>query len=129
DMIGCEKLTPFRDHTSEQISSLPSRYSYFQFGAKWTYDKVFAAWSIALLALLFVSWRNPRETGFPALAITLTLTGLLMFAASCFLVDDQPRFRLPLWQMLVLSLFIVMGSTARVLAERKSLLGPGSGRL
>ncbi|HVF70419.1 MAG TPA: hypothetical protein VM940_02315, partial [Chthoniobacterales bacterium] len=47
DMIGCEKLTPFRDHTSEQISSLPSRYSYFQFGAKWTYDKVFAAWSIA----------------------------------------------------------------------------------
>jgi hypothetical protein len=114
EMAGCSKLATFRNRTANQIASIPSQHGYFQLWQGVTYSGALVIWAIVLLGFAALShWRRRHDAGsIIALGVILLTLGLVMFGSSCFLVDDQPRFRLPMWQLWWASLFLLIGKTA-----------------
>ena len=51
-----------------------------------------------------------------AFGIALTVVGLLMVASTCLIGEFIPRYGLPMWQLLLLSLHIFVGGTADLFA-------------
>ena len=120
-MPDCANLVTFRGTDAAQISSMPTRSRYLMLWQGLTFNRALLIWAMALVTLIVIARRVHARSG-PTiiLAVALNLLGLAMFAASCLLVDNQPRFRLPMWQMLFLSFCIVTGATADLCARMRS---------
>ena len=130
EMPGCANLVTFRDTTEEQISSIPFQRAYFRLWQGLTLDKAIVIWLITLLLWVITARGKGMNAGaVTALGIVLTLLGLLMFASTCLLADDQPRFRLPMWELLLLSLYIFIGKTAELFATKSSSDSAASGKV
>jgi hypothetical protein len=56
-----------------------------------------------------------RITGISSLGIALTVVGLLIFASTSLIHDFEPRFALTMWQLLFLSLLLLLGQTVELL--------------
>jgi hypothetical protein len=119
EMPGCATLVTFRNRSLNEIATLPLRHLYFRLWKGLSYYGVFALWLAALVVFFVVSKKRGSDGSISLFAIVLTGTGLFMFGATCLLADDQPRFRLPLWELLVLSLLLVVGKTANLLVARR----------
>jgi hypothetical protein len=118
EMSACAELVTFRHASADQIRQIPSQHLYFQLWRGLSYNKALVIWFIALLAFLVMArWRKINVSEISAFGITLTAIGLLMFASTCFLADSQPRFRLPMWQLLMLSSLVFFGGTADLLTR------------
>ena len=117
EMPACAKLVTFRDTTAEAISGFPSRHAYFRLwrGLNWT--KAFPIWLGSLLLFVVIARRKKVSIGaIPAFGIALLAIGFLMTASACLLVGFLPRYALPMWQLLLLSLFIFIAASADLLA-------------
>jgi hypothetical protein len=116
-MPECANLSTFRDWSAAQVLEIPLRQRYFRLWQSLTYNKALVVWSFSLLILLGVAWRKQRSAGaIPAFGVTLVGTGMLMIASTCLIGEFGPRYGLPMWELLVLSLFLLLGQTADLLA-------------
>jgi len=117
EMPACATLVTFRDATADQIRQLPSQHHYFRLWRGLTYNKALMIWFISLLVFAAAARRRRTNVGaILAFGIALTMVGLLMIASTCLLGAFLPRYGLPMWQLLLLSLYIFVGRTADLLA-------------
>lgn len=120
EMPACAELATFRDTNAEQIL-LPSRQLYFRLYRGLNGNRALVIWLIALLAFVVVARRkNTIWPAISALAIALSVVGLLIIAATCLLDEFSPRFGLPMWELLLLSCYILAGKTAEIFASEQS---------
>ena len=113
EMPACAKLVTFRDTTAEAINGIPARYPYFHLWQGLSYNKTVPLWLGCLLLFVLVARRKNVNVGaIPAFGIALLAIGLLMTVSACLLIGFLPRYSLPMWQLLLLSLFIFIGASA-----------------
>ena len=119
EMPACANLVTFRgDTNAERISQLPFRYRYFHLWQGLSYSWAFLLWLGSALVFLVVARRKlTSASAIAGLGIALTVAGLTIFAVTCVLHDYEPRFSLSMWQLLVLSFFLLVGATANLLAQ------------
>ena len=116
-MPACAELATFRGTSSETINRIPLQHFYFQLWKGLTYNKAFVLWLGSLLVLIVVArWKKVGAGPIFAFGIALTAVGLPMVASTCLLSEFIPRYGLPMWQLLLLSLYILVGETADRLA-------------
>ncbi len=118
-MVQCAGLVTFRGTSPAAILALPSQHRYFRLGTTFTYNRCLMLWLVALLALVLL----PRRRGRGAkrlifYAISLTFTGLAMTASTCVLGELLPRYTLPMWELLWISLFLIVGTFLDVVCDR-----------
>ena len=122
EMPGCADLITFRAYDSNQIPQLPIQYSYFRLWSRFNYWNALIVWFVGLI-LLAASARNKQNAVIGpvvAFAFTLNLIGLLMVFSACLLVGFLPRYGMPMWQSLILSIWIVAGTTADLIVTTQS---------
>jgi hypothetical protein len=120
EMPGCAELVTFRNTSADQLQRIPAQHLYFRLGRDLSYNKALLIWFLSLLVFVAVARRKRMnvETSL-ALGIAVTTIGLLMMASTCLLGSLNPRYALPMWQLLFLSLFLFVGKTAALLHRRE----------
>jgi hypothetical protein len=121
EMPGCAELSTFRDASADQIRQIPSRHRYFQLWHGLNLDIALLIWFVSLLALVVMArWKRVNVSTMAAFGIALTGVGLLMIASTCLLGEFIPRYGLPMWELLMLSLYTFVGKTADLFALNRS---------
>lgn len=123
EMPACAGLVTYRNTTADTIRDTPSRHSYFHLWQGVTYNGAFLIW-LGTLLVFIVGTRRSRVSAAatPAFGITLVVIGLFMAASACLVGAFLPRYGFPMWQLLLLSLFIFAGTAADLLVGRTSTL-------
>lgn len=108
EMPQCAQLKTFREARDRLIEA--RKLPYFQL---WN-PVSFRAWSIfglvALLSGLVVDYkRGGQNTPLILFAVCLWMVGMVMVLLNCFLAELQPRYILPMMELLLLSLMIMCG--------------------
>lgn len=118
DMPGCAELVTFRgDVNADKIWQLQFQHRYFRLWYGLTGNQALLVWLMILAVSVFVArWKKRNVTAITAFGITLTSVGLLMVASTCLLGEFGPRYGLPMWQLLLLSVFLFVGKTVDLLA-------------
>ena len=126
EMPAMADLLTFRDNaTAAAINELPHRYSYFQMWRGVTYLEFLIAWLAVLGSYIAIALRRDVDPlAGSCYAVGLTIVGLLILAAACVLHDYEPRFGLSMWELLLLSLFLLAGRAAELFVGVES--PPGS---
>lgn len=121
----CAGLVTFRGHTAPDILGLVRHHAYLRWWKQIDFRALFCLWLAALAPLLF--WRRSgRANMVTAYAIALILVGLLMMCANCLLNQFQARFILPLWELTIISMVALLGSSAdRLLRMHKGRRADG----
>jgi hypothetical protein len=117
EMSACAELVTFRHASADQIRQIPSQHLYFQLWRGLSYNKALVIWFISLLVFVVMARRKANVRAISAFGIALTAVGLLMTAPTCLLGEFIPRYGLPMWQLLLLSLNIIVGTTADLFAS------------
>jgi len=118
EMPDCARLVTFRDTTAETINAIPSQHPYFHLWLGLSYNNAFLIWLGCLLLFLVIArWKKMNGGAIAAFGIALAITGLLMTSSACLLTEFLPRYALPMWQLLLLSLFIFVGAAADLFAS------------
>jgi len=109
-------LSTLRDKNAAQIMAIFKRHSYFHHPKNFTYSVFLFFWSVnlALIAVLAKARREKLAVVF-SYSVALTLVGLFMMLANCFLNMFHPRYTLPMCELTVISLFILLGEAMRSL--------------
>jgi hypothetical protein len=117
EMLQCANLVTFREATADRITSISSRHRYFRLWQELGYNKVFVVWFLALVTfVLLAKQKRMNVRTVTAFGIALTAVGLLICATACLLHECEPRFALTQWQLLLLSLYVLVGKTADLFA-------------
>jgi hypothetical protein len=70
--------------------------------------------------LIVIARRKKKNLGaIPSLGIASIAIGLLMTASACLVTEFLPRYALPMWQLLLLSLYIFAGAAADLIVTSK----------
>jgi len=117
EMPACAELLTFRDWNAEQIRQIPFRHPYFELWRGLSYNKALLIWFLSLLFFFVVARRKKENAAaVSSLGISLMAVGLPMTATTCLLVEFLPRYGLPMWQLLLLSLYLFVGGALDLLA-------------
>lgn len=115
-MSACAGLVTFRDASAETINRIPFQHVYFHLWRGLTYNKVLVIWSVSLLLLGVLARRKEvNVAAICAYGIALLIVGLLIAATNVLLAESLPRYALPMWQLLLLSLYVFAGTIADLL--------------
>lgn len=121
DMPGCAGLVTFREASAETINRIPSQHAYFRFWKGLSYNTAFLIWSGCLLVLVVIARRRRvNVSAIAAFGIALMVIGLLMTVSACLLTEFLPRYAFPMWQLLLLSLYIFVGASADLFTVTRS---------
>ena len=125
DMPACARLVTFRgDASADRINKLFVDHRYFHLWERVTYRTAFVVWIAALIACVIVERRKALTSGRTnALGIALAIVGLINFSVTSVLHDFEPRFVLSMWELLLLSLFLVVGGMLDPSAEKEKSAG------
>jgi hypothetical protein len=93
------------------LEAIPSRHAYFHLWQSLSYRAAVGIWFAVLLASLWAAQRkNLSITATAGLALAFVLVGLFQFGAACVVHDYEPRFSISMWELLLLSLFLLVGN-------------------
>ena len=121
EMPACARLVTFRDASAETINRIPSQHRYFHWWRGLTYTWVLVIWSLSLLVLAVLArHQEVNVAALSAYGIALVAVGLLIAATNTLLVEFLPRYALPMWQLLLLSLYLLVGTTADLFATARA---------
>lgn len=114
-MPQCAKLATFRGPAGSLLEL--GECFYFRF---WSWFS-FRAWSVIWLIVLGLSvvLNRRQRVGLGRVivyAVCLCLTGILMVLLNCFFAQMQPRFALPMMELLFVSLVILLGTILNAFA-------------
>ena len=109
-MPQCASLVTFRGRDAADVFAIFKKHSYFRHPKNLSYRALLFFWLIGLaLFLAIAKMRKQAAAGLTSYAAALTAVGLLMMLANCFLAVFQPRFTLPMWELTIVSVFILFG--------------------
>jgi hypothetical protein len=109
-MAACAPLITFRDKNATQIVAIFKNHSYFHRRKSFSYNAFLFFWFANLLLLaVLAKVRNEEVAALSSYATALTLVGLVMMVANCFLNEFQPRYTLPMWELTIVSASILFG--------------------
>jgi hypothetical protein len=110
-MPGLANLSTYRGGaTVATIEALPSEHLYFRLWQRLTYRGAVALWFGVLLALVWAARRKQSPiSAAVGLAVALILVGLFQSSVTCVVHDYEPRFSISMWELLLLSLFLLLG--------------------
>jgi hypothetical protein len=111
-MPDCASLRTFRDKSSAEVMAIFKKHPYFQHPKNFSYGVLLLLWCVNL-ALLGVAGkvRMKELAAVSSYTAALTLFGLFMMLANCFLTVFQPRFTLPMWELTIISMSILSAKT------------------
>jgi hypothetical protein len=114
-MPGYAALVTFRDRSADEILDCYKRHSFFHPGKRFRYGLVWFLWLALLVILAVVTGRWSRDVAILYYVTALMLIGLAIMLASCLLVEFQPRYTLPMWELTIISMTVAFG---RILERR-----------
>jgi hypothetical protein len=115
EMPGCAGLVTFRDYDTETISRLPFNLPYFHLWRGLNYNEVIAIWVVTWSTLVGIGyWKTINTAPGTGLGLALVATGTLMVAVTCLLTESLPRYAVPMWELLLLSWFFVVGQIGEI---------------
>jgi hypothetical protein len=104
-------LVTFRNKSSGQIMAIFKEHSYFHHPKDLNYGVFLFFWSIGLSLLgVVVKIRRRDLAAVFSYAAALTLVGLFIMFANCVVNVFQPRYALPMWELTIVSLFVLFGA-------------------
>jgi hypothetical protein len=123
-MPAYASLYTFRDKTATQIMAIFEKHSYFHRRKSFSYNVFLFFWlaNFSLLALL-AKVRKKQVAAVCSYAAALTLVGLAMMLANCFLAEFYPRYTLPMWELTILSSAVLFGKTIELCFTRSRTTG------
>jgi hypothetical protein len=111
-MTGCASLITFRDKSAAQILAIFKKHSYFHRRKGFSYNTFLFFWFTNLLLLAVLPKARKEEVAaLSSYATALTLLGLVMMLANCFLNEFEPRYTLPMWELTIVSASVLVGRT------------------
>jgi hypothetical protein len=120
EMPACAKLVTFRDTSAATINRIPFERDYFHLWQGLNYKNAVMIWFGALLLFIVIArWKDANASATAAFGIALVAIGLVMIASACLLTEFLPRYALPMWLLLLLSLHIFIGAAADLVAMGK----------
>jgi hypothetical protein len=125
ELPGCAHLVTFRgEANADKILALPAQHRYFQWWRAISYRTAFGVWLVMLVVFALIA----RQKHLPAsrttaLAIAFVALGFVQVGVTFILHDYEPRFSLPLWQLLLLSLFLLAGQSVDLLTKNEKSAG------
>ena len=120
EMPACAKLVTFRDTNAAAINRIPSERAYFHLWQDLNYKKAVVIWFGALVLFIAITrWKKVHAGAVAAFGIALVVIGLVMTASACLLSGFLPRYAMPMWLLLLLSLYIFIGAVADLVASGK----------
>lgn len=124
-MPALARLVTFRGNMSaDRIQQLFSQHRYFHLWKGVSYLHALALWFISLLFFLAIAKRRRTNvTHLVGYGIALIPVGLVQFTVSCLVHDYAPRLSLAMWQLWMLSVFLLLGRTFELLIEHKESAG------
>jgi hypothetical protein len=128
EMPGCAELVTFRGNANaDQVWQLQFQHRYFRLWRNLSYYGAFLVWLVGLsVFVLSARWKKKNARTISAFGIALVAVGITFVAATCLLDEFSPRFGLPMWTLLLLSLYLFAGGTADLLFARHRNSPPGS---
>jgi len=109
-------LVTFRDRNAAQVFAIFKNHSYFRHPKHLSYRALLFLWVIILgLFAVIARMRKQQAAGVASYAAALTMIGLFMMLANCVLAVFQPRYTLPMWELTLVSLFILFGGMMETL--------------
>ena len=126
-MPGLAHLLTYRGGASiATIEALPSQHRYFHLWQSLTYRVAVVLWLGVLLALVWAARRRRSPiSATVGLAVAFVLVGLFQFSLTCVVHDYEPRFSISMWELLLLSLFLLLGNLLDLVRPEKQRLLPG----
>ncbi len=119
-MPGCAQLISFRGKSAAQIENIFAQHPYFSLWKPFNYNVCFTLWVGNLLLLFALAKRRAwRIAGIAVYSIAVTIVGLLAMLGSCFITVFLPRYTLPMWMLLILSLLIVGSRNLELCKDRQ----------
>jgi hypothetical protein len=111
-MPGLANLSTYRGGASvDTIEALPSEHGYFRLWQHLTYRAAVGLWLGMLLALVWAARRKRSPiSATVGLAVALVLVGLFQSSVTYVVHDYEPRFSISMWELLLLSLFLILGN-------------------
>lgn len=132
EMPACAKLITFRDTNAEVINRIPFERAYFHLWQGLNYKKTIMVWFGALLVFIVIArWKKVNAGAIAVFAIALVVIGLVMMVSACLLAESLPRYALPMWLLLLLSLYALCGAAADLIVlpySRRPGAAPGLNR-
>jgi len=117
-MAGCAPLFTFREKSAAQILAIFKKHSYFHHRKSFSYNAFLFFWFTNLLLLAVIATvRKEDVAALSSYATALTLVGLVMMLANCFLNEFQPRYTLPMWELTIVSASVLVGRTMECLSS------------
>jgi hypothetical protein len=105
------------DANAEKIWQLQFQHPYFRLWQGLSYNGALVVWFVALSVFVLTARRKKQDTRtIVAFGVALAVVGITFVAATCLLDEFGPRFVLPMWQLLLLSLYLFVGQTTDLLA-------------
>jgi len=108
-MPGYAPLITFRDKTENDILAHYKRHSYFHRWKQFSYNAFWCLWFALILILALVTKKSSYEMAVVHYGLAATLVGVAMILANCLLNEFQPRYTLPMWELTIVSLWLVLG--------------------
>jgi hypothetical protein len=118
-MPDCASLSTFRDKNTAQVMAIFKKHSYLQHPKSFSYGVFLFLWCVSFpLFGVVAKVRVKQIATVSSYATALTLVGLFMMLANCFLTVFQPRFTLPMWELMIISTSILSAKTIEYVAGR-----------
>ena len=115
-MPQCASLVTFRGRNAAQVFAIFKNHSYFRHPKHLSYRALLFLWVIVLgLFAVIARMRKQQAAGIASFAAALTMIGLFMMLTNCVLAVFQPRYTLPMWELTLVSLFILFGGMMETL--------------
>jgi hypothetical protein len=108
-MPGYATLVTFRDKSADEILGYYKRHSFFHHGKRLSYSFLWCLWLALIATLAVVTKKRSREMAVVSYAAALTLVGLTIMLGNCLLVEFQPRYTLPMWELTIISMTVAFG--------------------
>jgi hypothetical protein len=111
-MPGLANLSTYRGGaTVDTIEAFPVEHGYFRLWQRLTYRAAVGLWLGVLLALVWAVRRKRSPINATVgLAVALVLVGLFQSSVTYLVHDYEPRFSISMWELLLLSLFLLLGT-------------------
>jgi hypothetical protein len=124
-MPQCASLTTFRDKNADQIFAVFKKHSYFRHPKNVSYRGFLFIWIVLFVAFVVIAKvRKLDVAGVASYAIAMIVIAILIMLANCLLAVFQPRYTFPMWELTIVSLFILFGGTTNAFLYQSGRLHP-----
>jgi hypothetical protein len=122
-MPQCASLTTFRSKNADQIFAVFKKHSYLRHPKNVSYRGFLFMWIVLFAAFVVIAKvRKLDVAGLTSYAIAMIVIAVLIMLANCVLAVFQARYTLPMWELTIVSLFILFGGTMNALLYQSGRL-------